>query len=96
MKINGISERVIGCAFAVSNGLVSGFLEKVYENALAHELLKAGLSVVQQHAMVARYDGVVVGQYMADLLVEPLLLVEPKHREALTNCTWRNARTISE
>ena len=72
MKINEISERIIGCAFAVSNGLGSGFLEKIYENALAHELRKAGLSVVQQHAMVARYDGIVVGQYVADLLVESL------------------------
>ena len=44
-RINHISERVIGCTFAVSNGLGSGFLEKVYENALAHELRKAGLSV---------------------------------------------------
>ena len=49
MMINQISERVIGCAFAVSNGLGVGFLEKFYENALAHEIRKAGLSVVQQH-----------------------------------------------
>ena len=78
-RINQISERIIGCAFTVSNGLGSGFLEKVYENALAHELRKAELSVVQQHAMVARYDGVVVGEYVADLLVESLVLVELKH-----------------
>lgn len=64
--INEISERVIACAFAVSNGLGSGFLEKIYENALAHELHKAGLSVAQQHAMVARYDGVVVGHYVVE------------------------------
>ena len=83
MKINEVSERVIGCAFAVSNALGSGFLEKIYENALAHELRKAGLSVVQQHAMVARYDGVVVGQYVADLLVESLVLVELKHARGI-------------
>jgi GxxExxY protein len=74
-QINRISERIIGCAFAVSNGLGSGFLEKVYENALAHELRKAGLSVAQQHAMTATYDGVVVGEYVADLLVESPVLV---------------------
>ena len=79
MQINQISERIIGCAFAVSNGLGVGFLEKVYENALAHELRKTGLSVAQQHAMIARYDGVVVGQYVADLLVESHVLVELKH-----------------
>ncbi len=78
VRLNQISERILGCAFAVSNGLGSGFLEKVYENALAHELRKAGLSVAQQHAMVAKYDGVVVGEYVADLLVESLVLVELK------------------
>ena len=82
-RINQISQRIIGCAFAVSNGLGSGFLEKVYENALAHELRKAGLSVVQQHAMVAKYDGVIVGEYVADLLVESLVLVELKHARSI-------------
>jgi GxxExxY protein len=74
---------IAGCAFAVSNGLGSGFLEKIYENALAHELRKAGLSVVQQHATIARYDGIVVGQYVADLLVESLVLVELKHARGI-------------
>ena len=46
--LNGLSERIIGCAFQVSNTLGCGFLEKVYENALAHELRKNGLQVVQQ------------------------------------------------
>lgn len=82
-RLNQISERILGCAFAVSNGLGSGFLEKVYENALAHELRKAGLSVVQQHAIAARYDGVVVGEYVADLLVESVVLVELKHARVI-------------
>jgi GxxExxY protein len=47
----------------VSNALGAGFLEKVYENALAHELRKAGLAVVQQRGLVVIYDGVVVGEY---------------------------------
>ena len=84
-RINQISERIIGCAFAVSNGLGSGFLEKVYENALAHELRKAGLLVMQQHAIVAKYDGVVVGEYVADLLVESIVLVELKHARGIDN-----------
>jgi len=45
--LNRISERIIGCAYAVANTLGSGFLEKVYENALARELKKAGLGVRQ-------------------------------------------------
>jgi GxxExxY protein len=53
-------------------------LEKVYENALAHELRKAGLQVSQQHAIVVRYDDVIVGEYAADLLVEGTVVVELK------------------
>lgn len=78
-----VSERVLGCAFAVANGLGSGFVEKVYENALAHELRKAGLEVVQQPGMEVWYDEVVVGQFTADLLVEDHLLVELKAVKAL-------------
>ena len=55
-----------------------GFLEKVYENALAHELRKAGLKAEQQHGITVHYDGVVVGEYAADLLVDGVLLVELK------------------
>ena len=47
-NLNDLTEKIIGCAFVVSNTLGAGFLEKVYENALAHELRKAGLKVVQQ------------------------------------------------
>jgi GxxExxY protein len=74
--LNGLSERIIGCAFAVSNTLGVGFLEKVYENALAHELRKAGLTVQQQYSMAVRYDGIIVGDYVADFLVNGLILVE--------------------
>jgi GxxExxY protein len=63
--------------------LGSGFLEKVYENALTHELRKAGLQVVQQFGTPVFYDGVVVGDYIADLLVEQFVLVELKAAKAL-------------
>jgi GxxExxY protein len=75
---NSLTEVVIGCAFTVSNTLGTGFLEKVYENALAHELRKAGLRVQQQAPLQVRYDGMLVGEYIADLLVEDRLLVELK------------------
>ena len=81
--LNEITEKVIGCAFDVSNGLGSGFLEKVYENALAHEIRKAGLDVRQQHRIPVRYDDVVVGDYVADLLVNDAVLIELKVVEAL-------------
>jgi GxxExxY protein len=82
-RLNDLSERVIGCAFTVANTLGAGFLEKVYENALAHELRKACLKTEQQRGIAVYYDGVVVGEYAADLFVEELLLVELKAAKAL-------------
>src|SRR5262249_27483346 len=58
--------------------LGSGFLEKVYENALTHEVRKSGLVVTQQSPITVLYDGVVVGDYVADLLVEESVIVELK------------------
>jgi GxxExxY protein len=81
--LNALSERIIGCAFTVANGLGSGFLERVYENALAHELRKAGLTVAQQQGVSVIYDDVIVGEYAADLLVEAAVVVELKAVRAL-------------
>lgn len=67
--INKITEKIIGCSYTVSNTLGCGFLEKVYENALAHELKKSGFKVLQQHEIKVFYDGVEVGKYIADLFV---------------------------
>jgi len=84
-SITPLTEKVIGCAFTVSNTLGCGFLEKVYENALAHELRKAGLKVEQQHGINVYYDGQIVGEYAADLLVDGALLVELKAVKELDN-----------
>jgi len=54
-----------------------GFLKKVYEDALAHELRKSGILVAQQHPVTVIYDGVVVGNYI-DLFVEQSVMVELK------------------
>lgn len=62
----------------VQHTLGTGFLEKVNENALARELTKAGLTVARQHSITIVYDDVVVGQYVADMLVDDMLLVEIK------------------
>lgn len=72
------TEAIIACAYQVSNSLGCGFLEKVYENALTHELRKQGYSVAQQHPIFVRYDGVVVGDYVADLLVSDRVIIEIK------------------
>ena len=83
MTDDGLTEKIIGCAFTVHNKLGSGFLEKVYENALRIELLKAGLAVKQQEPISVIYDGQVVGEYYADLWVEERVVVELKAALAL-------------
>ena len=84
-EINPITEAIIGCAYTISNKLGCGFLEKVYENALAYELRKAGLDVIQQHGISVLYDGVTVGIYEADLVVNGLVVVELKALKALND-----------
>ncbi|WLT30301.1 GxxExxY protein [Geothrix sp. PMB-07] len=81
--LDAVCEAVIGAAFQVSNTLGAGFLEKVYENALAHELRKSGLPVAQQYPIKVMYDGVVAGEYVADLLVAGSILVELKCVKAI-------------
>lgn len=80
---DALSNRIIGCALTVSNTLGSGFLEKVYENALALELRQAGIAVAQQHGTTVTYKGTSVGDYFIDLLVEDCILVELKTVRAL-------------
>jgi len=78
LEPNQITEKIISCAYKIGNTLGCGFLEKVYENALAHELRKLGLNVKQQEEIKVFYDSVEVGYYEADLLIEDLILVELK------------------
>ena len=84
MTIDELTEKVIGCAYAVHNELGSGFLEKVYENALRIELVGAGLDVKQQFPVSVKYKEVLVGDYYADLIVDDRLIIELK---ALQNIT---------
>ena len=80
---NATTEAIIRCAIKVSNGLGAGFLEKVYENALVHELRKDGLECAQQLPLSVHYDSVVVGEYVADLVVEGSVIVELKAAKAI-------------
>ncbi len=82
-KLDDLSRQVIGCAFPVLNTLGAGFLEKVYENALALELRATGLSITQQFGLKVHYKDTMVGEYFADLVVEDELLVELKVAKAL-------------
>lgn len=83
MEHEKLTERIIGCAMSVHRALGPGFLESVYRNALAHELSKAGLAAACEHAITVRYDGVTVGNFSADMLVEGTVLIENKAVQVL-------------
>ena len=83
METNKLTEIIIGCAYSVHRELGSGFLEKVYENALLLELEDAGLSVRQQTPIPVHYKGRMVGEYYADLIVEGRIIIEIKAVQSL-------------
>ena len=91
--VNALTERVIGCVYAVSNGLGAGFLESVYDNAMAVELSSAGVAYQRQKALNVFYAGQIVGQFAADFLIEDSVIVElksvrsllPEHQAQLIN-----------
>ena len=83
LALDRITEKIIGCVHQVSNVLGSGFLEKVYENALAVELGQVGFRVAQQRRLEVRYKDVLVGDFVADLIVEDCIILEVKAIRAL-------------
>ena len=85
-EIFKLCDQIRETAFALHRYLRHGHLEKVYENGLAHRLRKLDIQVEQQHALqVLDEDGTVLGDYLADLLVEDELIVELKACKALTD-----------
>jgi GxxExxY protein len=79
-----LSERVIGCAFEVSSTLGAGFLEAVYENALCCELAEQGIPFQWQKPLEVKYRDRIVGNYIADVIVEDKLLLELKALSKVT------------
>ena len=71
-----LTYKVIGAGMKVHTALGNGFLEKVYENALMVSLRKGGISAEQQVPVKVHFEGVVVGDYFADILVENKLIIE--------------------
>jgi len=76
--LDRLAEKVIGAAYEVSNSLGAGFLEKVYERALTCELTLRGLKTRQQVHYPVLYKGQPVGEYVGDLVVADMVLVELK------------------
>ncbi|RLB66970.1 MAG: GxxExxY protein [Deltaproteobacteria bacterium] len=86
MEINHITYGINGAVYEVNKVLGHGFLEKVYEKALLVELRERGLSVKSQTPIQVHYKGQVVGEYVADLVVEGQVIVELKSVKELNKC----------
>ena len=78
-----LTEKIIACAFRVHQQLGSGFVEKVYENAMLIELRKLGFDARQQFPITVHYEGKPVGEYFADILVENRVVCELKSAQQL-------------
>ncbi|BDU71515.1 GxxExxY protein [Mesoterricola silvestris] len=80
-----LTQQIIGFSYRVANTLGHGFVEKVYENALAFEFRKAKIAFAQQQTVEVFYEGERVGHYKADLIVEGRVIVEVKAIQALSD-----------
>ena len=78
MEIDEVTSKIIKAAFNVHNALGSGFLEKVYHNALMVDLKSVGLKVISEAPINVYYKDMIVGEYFVDLYVENLVLLELK------------------
>ena len=78
MQNKELTAKIIGCAYRVFNTMGFGFLESVYEKCLLIELRKAGLQAMSQVPIRVRYDGVDVGEFIADIVVNDTVILELK------------------
>ncbi|NJN98765.1 MAG: GxxExxY protein [Anaerolineales bacterium] len=99
-KHANLTHQIIGAFFKVYNTLGYGFTEKVYQNALVLELAKLGLAVKSPYPIKVYYEGVEVGEYFADIVVNEVVILElkavsqllPEHEAQLLN--YLKATTI--
>ena len=80
-----LTEIIINCAFEVHKVLGSGFLEKVYKNAMIEELLLRSLKAESERAIKVKYKNIIVGEYFADIVVEDIIIVELKAVDKLND-----------
>ena len=78
MKYKELTEKIIGCAYRVYNKMGFGYLESVYKKCMLIELRKAGFDIESQKPIRVQYDGEVVGDFIADILVNDTVILELK------------------
>jgi GxxExxY protein len=83
MQHKQMTAEIINSFYKVYNTLGYGFLEKVYENALSIELKKKGFNCKRQKPITVFYEGEIVGEYFADLIVSDEIIIELKACETL-------------
>jgi len=83
MRINDLTHTIIGFAYKIHNTLGSGFIESVYENALAVELTRVGVQVLQQEELDVWYENERVGHFKPDLWIPDTLIIEVKAVQTL-------------
>ena len=84
LKYADLTHGILNAAFEVQNILGCGFLEKVYENALVCELETRGYKIEVQRSIQVQYKGEIVGDYIADIVVEDKVVLELKAAEKIT------------
>lgn len=84
MLHSDITGKILEAFYKVYNTLGYGFLESVYEKAMLIELQKFGLFVERQKRIKVYYEGIQVGDYFADLIVNNCIIIELKAAEALS------------
>ncbi|WFE82749.1 GxxExxY protein [Parabacteroides chongii] len=78
------TDKIIGAFYKVYRTLGYGFLERVYQNALYYELMRLGLDCKVQYPIQVYYEGHIVGEYVADMLINNHLILELKSVETLS------------
>lgn len=84
ITIDQLITEVIECAKRIRRQLGPGFLEKVYKNAMVVELRKLNLNFETEKLIQVLYDGIIVGEYRTDIIVEGKLILELKATQDLS------------
>ncbi len=80
-----LSYKIVGLAMEVHSKLGYGFLEKVYENALMLLFRREGIKAEQQAAIKVYFEGEIVGEYFADILIEDKIILGLKVLNKITD-----------
>lgn len=92
-KYSELTDLIIKAYYIVYNKLGYGFLERIYENALLIELSKLGLKCIKQKPISVYYDGLIIGEYFADIIVNDVVIIELKAAESL--CTEHECQLVN-